>query len=106
MSIPTKRKRAVITLDVKKKIIDASARNNSKELSKQFNLPASSIRNIVGNKAAILKATDEGVEAKRQCLQPVRNKGLEEAVLQWFKGREAKTFQYLVLFWRQERRVN
>jgi hypothetical protein len=93
MSTPS-RKRRVISLDLKKKIIDASTdTKKSDDLSKQFGVPASSIRNILRDKAAILKAIEEGGEAKRVKLRGAKQEDLEEAVLQWFKSVRSNNMQ-------------
>uniref|UniRef100_A0A1I8BYZ2 HTH psq-type domain-containing protein n=1 Tax=Meloidogyne hapla TaxID=6305 RepID=A0A1I8BYZ2_MELHA len=72
MSSPN-RKRSKITLETKKKIIDVSANQNSTELGKQFELPPSTIRRILQNKRSILNALEQGNEAKRIVLRPVKH---------------------------------
>lgn len=86
MATPSK-KRNVIRLEVKKKIIEASAKKTRDELSKEFGYPVATIKCILGrDRKAILEAIDEGTEAKRACLKPVKHEDLEEAVLRWFKA--------------------
>uniref|UniRef100_A0A915DQY6 HTH psq-type domain-containing protein n=1 Tax=Ditylenchus dipsaci TaxID=166011 RepID=A0A915DQY6_9BILA len=85
MATPSK-KRRVISLELKKQIIDASVGKKSDELSKQFSLPASSIRNILSERKTILEAIDEGNKAKRVHLKTPKHNDLEEAVLRWFKA--------------------
>ncbi|KAL7070296.1 hypothetical protein ACQ4LE_010486 [Meloidogyne hapla] len=84
MSSPN-RKRSKITLETKKKIIDVSANQNSTELGKQFELPPSTIRRILQNKRSILNALEQGNEAKRIVLRPVKHVNIDEAVLLWVK---------------------
>jgi len=55
----------VISLQLKKEVIEASDDKSLAELSKEFNLPRSSIQNIVSNKETILSAIDDGSESKR-----------------------------------------
>lgn len=78
MSSPN-RKRSKITLETKKKIIDVSANQNSTELGKQFELPPSTIRRILQNKRSILNALEQGNEAKRIVLRPVKHVNIDEA---------------------------
>jgi hypothetical protein len=78
-----KRKRSVITLETKRQIIDASVGKTSSDLSKQFSLPAVTIRSILGKKAEIINAIDQGNEAKRARLRPVIHQTIDDAVLLW-----------------------
>ena len=80
------KKRQVITLDVKKKIIEASATEKLTSFSKQFGFACSTIKTILNNKAAILSSLDGGGEAKRARMTKARHEDLEEAVLSWFKS--------------------
>uniref|UniRef100_A0A1I8BXC5 HTH CENPB-type domain-containing protein n=1 Tax=Meloidogyne hapla TaxID=6305 RepID=A0A1I8BXC5_MELHA len=87
MSSPN-RKRSKITLETKKKIIDVSANQNSTELGKQFELPPSTIRRILQNKRSILNALEQGNEAKRIVLRPVKHVNIDEAVASLGKSME------------------
>jgi hypothetical protein len=83
-------KRRIITLEEKKKIIEASAKANPKkslkDLSEEFGMPRSTIKTILDNKDSILGAIEEGSKAKRSHLLPTKHEDLEEAVLRWFKA--------------------
>jgi hypothetical protein len=84
MATPSK-KRKIITLDVKKQVIDASPGKKLKDLSEQFGLSVPTIQTILKNKTTILCAIEEGTEAKRSHIKQVKHEDLEEALLQWFK---------------------
>lgn len=85
MGTPT-RKRNVITLEVKKKIIEDSGKKSREELSKEFELPPTTIKSILGrDRKAIIEAVNEGSKAKRARSKPAMIEDLEEAVLRWFK---------------------
>jgi hypothetical protein len=73
-------------LETKRQIINASVGKSSSELSKQFTLPAATIRSILGKKNSIIKAIDQGNDAKRARLQPARRANLDNAVLLWMKS--------------------
>ena len=75
----------MISLQLKKEVIEASDDKSLAELSKEFNLPRSSIQNIVSNKETILSAIDDGSESKRAWLKTAKHENLEEAVLRWIK---------------------
>ena len=81
----TSKKRRLVTLETKKQIIEASANKNPKKLSEQFGLPQSTVKTILRDKAAILKAISTGAEGKRVKLRGAKHEDLEEAVLQWLK---------------------
>jgi hypothetical protein len=84
MNTPSKRQ--VITLDKKKAIIDAATKNKNKTaLAKQFKLPESTIRRILKDEEAILKATEEGSIAKRARLTKGKHEEMEEALVLWIK---------------------
>src|SRR5689334_839124 len=95
MSTPTTKKGRVITLDVKRRIIDASVGKKSEELEKQFNIPASTIRNILSSKETIRKAVDEGGKAKRIHIKSAKHEDLEKALLQWFKAAKSENIDIL-----------
>lgn len=61
----TPKKRHVISLEVKKQVIEAAVNKKPKEISDKFGLPQSTVKTILGNKVAILKALDEGSEARQ-----------------------------------------
>jgi transposase-like protein len=92
MSTP-KRKRQTISIEVKKKIIDASAADSSKsyaDLAKEFSddkitLSKSNIQTILDGKQKVLDAIEKGVGAKRAHLKPEKHADLEMAVLTWFQ---------------------
>uniref|UniRef100_A0A914D8E1 HTH CENPB-type domain-containing protein n=1 Tax=Acrobeloides nanus TaxID=290746 RepID=A0A914D8E1_9BILA len=75
------------TLEVKKAVIEAAEQNNNKsELAKQFNMPRSTIRDILVNKEAILRAIDRGGDVTRARLTPGKHNHLEEELLSWIKN--------------------
>uniref|UniRef100_A0A915EDH6 HTH psq-type domain-containing protein n=1 Tax=Ditylenchus dipsaci TaxID=166011 RepID=A0A915EDH6_9BILA len=78
--LPPSRKRRVISLDQKKEIIEASVGKNSKDMSTEFGIPASSVRNILSDKAAILKATEKSGYRKRVHLKSAKHEDLEKAI--------------------------
>lgn len=92
MTTPIK-KRRVITLDMKKDIVEASSKKNLTNLSKQFGLPCSTVQSILKQKQGILSAVDEGGEAKRARLKKVKSENLEKALLQWFKSARSENVQ-------------
>lgn len=61
----TPSKRRVITIDVKKQIIEASTSKNITDLCQQFGLPRSTVTGILKNKLTILRGIDDGGEATR-----------------------------------------
>ncbi|KAI1721989.1 hypothetical protein DdX_04282 [Ditylenchus destructor] len=72
--------RRVLTLQKKKEILDAHEQEKSwVKLSKQFDLPDSTIRTIVSNKHKIISALDEGSEAKRTKVCSAKHPELESA---------------------------
>ena len=80
--MPTPKKRSAVTLDKKKETIEAAATNNNKsELAKNFNIPRTTIRDILNDKEAILEAIDGGGSGKRARLKSGKNEEIEEALL-------------------------
>uniref|UniRef100_A0A914UKF2 HTH CENPB-type domain-containing protein n=1 Tax=Plectus sambesii TaxID=2011161 RepID=A0A914UKF2_9BILA len=80
------KKRSAVTLDVKKAIIEAAAKNNSQtQLAKQFTIPRTTINDILRKKDAILKAIDGGGESKRARIKTGKYSDLEQALLCWIK---------------------
>jgi len=88
-----KRKRQSISIEVKKKVLDAAAADSKKsyaDLAKEFsdqtlNLTKSNVQSILNSKAKIMEAIDDGASGKRARLTTGRHVKLEEAVLTWFK---------------------
>ncbi|KAI1697062.1 tc5 transposase DNA-binding domain-containing protein [Ditylenchus destructor] len=79
--------RRVLTLQKKKEILDAHEQEKSwVKLSKQFDLPDSTIRTIVSNKHKIISALDEGSEAKRTKVCSAKHPELESATVSWLKS--------------------
>jgi hypothetical protein len=72
-------------LETKRQIINASVGKSSSELSKQFSLPPTTIRTILGKKDSINNAIGEGKDSKRAHLKPAINANLDNAVLLWMK---------------------
>lgn len=84
MSTPVKRRK--FSLDFKKSVIDAAEKNNNQsDLARQFSIPRPSLRRILEEKDAILKAVADGAEAKRARMTSGRFEKLEEALVTWFK---------------------
>uniref|UniRef100_A0A915CNR9 HTH psq-type domain-containing protein n=1 Tax=Ditylenchus dipsaci TaxID=166011 RepID=A0A915CNR9_9BILA len=104
MATASKKKRQVISIDLKRQIIaEKDKGQNSTELGKKFKLQPSTVRSILGDRAAILRAIDRSGEAKRTRLYPVKHDDLEENILRCSKRREAKTSRCLGLFCRRKR---
>jgi hypothetical protein len=81
----TKRKRSTITLETKRQIIDASAGKSSSQLGKQFSLPPTTIRSILGKKDSVINAIGEGKDTNLARLQPVKHANLDNEILHWIK---------------------
>uniref|UniRef100_A0A914VZL2 HTH CENPB-type domain-containing protein n=1 Tax=Plectus sambesii TaxID=2011161 RepID=A0A914VZL2_9BILA len=82
----TPKKRSAVTLDVKKAIFEAAAKNNNQtQLAKQFSIPRSTIKDILSRKDAILEAIDGGGESKRARIKTGKYEDLEQALLRWIK---------------------
>lgn len=80
------RKISAITLEVKKTIIEAAAKNNNRTaLANDFKIPRTTIIGILKDKEAILKAIEEGGSSKRARLTPGMHKEMEEALVLWIK---------------------
>jgi hypothetical protein len=78
----SKRKHTPISLEKKKEIIDAAAKNNNKrKLSEQFKIPRRTISDILSNKASIQKAIEEGGNAKRARIKLGTYPAMEEVFL-------------------------
>lgn len=81
-----KRKHQGVSLETKKKIIDASTTKSYGQLAKDFSLSKSTISTICGrDKEKILVAIEDGIGAKRRRLTTGRSGDLEAAVLTWFQ---------------------
>lgn len=82
----SKRKQVAVTLEVKKAIIEAAKKNDNKTaLAKQFNIPHSTLRGILKDKEAVLKAIEDGGSAKRARLKTGKYVELEEVLVLWIK---------------------
>ena len=82
----TPKKRSAVTLSVKKTIIEAAAKNNNKTvLAKQFNIPRTTVNEILKNKETILEAIKHGGSAKRARLKMGKHAEMEEALVLWIK---------------------
>jgi hypothetical protein len=82
----SERKHTPISLEKKKEIIDVAAKNNNQtKLSEQFKIPRRTISDILGNKASIQKAIEEGGNAKRAWLKLGTYPAMEEALVRWIK---------------------
>ncbi|KAE9546906.1 hypothetical protein FO519_009882 [Halicephalobus sp. NKZ332] len=87
------RKRQSISIELKKKIIDASETDPKKSLAKlaeefsigKITLTKSTIQAILKDKDEILKAINDGVDGKRLRLTTGRYADLEKAILMWFR---------------------
>uniref|UniRef100_A0A915DV58 HTH psq-type domain-containing protein n=1 Tax=Ditylenchus dipsaci TaxID=166011 RepID=A0A915DV58_9BILA len=85
MSTP-KRPNKKRTLEQKKAILDAAAKNSNRSaLAKQFGAPRTTINDIVSQKQSILGAIDGGSEAKRARLTSGKHQQMEEALIRWHK---------------------
>lgn len=79
-------KRRKLTLEGKKRIIDAAAGNVSRvELAKRFGVPRTTIVGILNAKDSIEKTIECGDNTKRSRIKPTRHYELERAILTWFK---------------------
>lgn len=116
METPSK-KRRVITLEEKKKVIETSEEGKSMAaVGKHFGLSKGTVQSILSSKAEILKAIDEGGEAKRAHLKAAKHEDVEEAVLRWVMSVRSQNvavtgplimvifsfFHMLVLFFRRK----
>lgn len=88
-----KRKRQAISVEIKKKVIDAAAvdpKKSYQDLANEFSndqlkLEKTNIQRILNGKAKILTAIDDGVDAKRAKLRTPKEPDLEAAVLTWMR---------------------
>lgn len=81
-----KNKRRTLTLEEKKRIIDASTGNeNRTELAKQFGISRTTLNGIIGSKRKLEEAIQAGGSVKRTRIYPSRHDELEQAILIWFK---------------------
>uniref|UniRef100_A0A915D165 HTH CENPB-type domain-containing protein n=1 Tax=Ditylenchus dipsaci TaxID=166011 RepID=A0A915D165_9BILA len=89
-----KEKASSHSIDLKRQIIaEKDKGQNSTELGKKFKLQPSTVRSILGDRAAILRAIDRSGEAKRTRLYPVKHDDLEEAILRWFKAARSENVE-------------
>ena len=64
------RKHKAVSLEVKKAIIEAGAKNNNQtQLVKQFSIPRGTLQGILKDKQAILQAIEDGGSAKQTKLR-------------------------------------
>ncbi|KAI1698859.1 tc5 transposase DNA-binding domain-containing protein [Ditylenchus destructor] len=85
--------RRVLTLQ-KKEILDAYEQEKSwVVLSKQFDLPDSTIRTIVSNKHKILSALDEGCQAKRSRVFTAKHEEIEKGMVSWMKSARSQNIE-------------
>lgn len=87
-----KRKRTELTLEQKKKIIDAAKTEpNQTELARRFTkewgfeIKRTTVIGILGMKESIEAAIEAGIPSKRKKLTQAHDPKLDEAVLKWFK---------------------
>ncbi|KAI1710591.1 tc5 transposase DNA-binding domain-containing protein [Ditylenchus destructor] len=86
--------RRVLTLQKKKEILDAYEQEKSwVVLSKQFDLPDSTIRTIVSNKHKILSALDEGCQAKRSRVFTAKHEEIEKGMVSWMKSARSQSIE-------------
>ncbi|KAI1717696.1 tc5 transposase DNA-binding domain-containing protein [Ditylenchus destructor] len=95
METKSKKTRRVLCLQDKKEVLDAYEKEKSwVKLSKQFNgLPSSTIKTIVSNKRKILNALDQGGQAKRSRIYPVKHEEIETGVISWIKSRKSQNIE-------------
>uniref|UniRef100_A0A915EDR3 HTH psq-type domain-containing protein n=1 Tax=Ditylenchus dipsaci TaxID=166011 RepID=A0A915EDR3_9BILA len=67
-STPTNKR--VISFNTKLAIIEAATCINKSQLARQFNLPKSTVKGILSNKDAILKAICQGKDSRKSRLKP------------------------------------
>uniref|UniRef100_A0A914DN42 HTH psq-type domain-containing protein n=1 Tax=Acrobeloides nanus TaxID=290746 RepID=A0A914DN42_9BILA len=80
MATPSKRKQQSISIETKRKIIDESEAGKSYgKLTREYELPRSTVQTIVENKAKILEAIDSGIGPKRARLTTAKNPELEDS---------------------------
>jgi hypothetical protein len=76
-----KRSQNSVSLKLKNEILEASG--SQRELSKQFDLPRTTIRDILKNKVAIQSAIADGQDGKRARLRMAKAEDVEKALVIW-----------------------
>jgi hypothetical protein len=83
-------KRKQPTYEDKKRLIEAKdAGKTTAELMKDFDLPKSTVNNIIAKRSSILAKIDDGIDPKTKRAK-VGDSELEDATLSWFKAQRSK----------------
>jgi hypothetical protein len=80
-----KRSHNPVSLSVKNEILEAHTLNklSLRVLEKQFNIPKSTIQDILKNKEAIQSAITDGHDGKRARLRKAKEEDVEKALVMW-----------------------